>query len=412
MLTKAEDADARRDALRALSSFVRVRLVSLERSLPRPLSPLSLYAFMRARAGATMPLCRLRGDTVPNPARAIARLLRVLTATALFTAGTVLAQAPEPVTTFAGAPPSGRYAFASWTPKTLAELAQGSRSGAAVAVIGHLFLPSGADKVPAVVLVHGSGGVYDALLDFWPKQFNAAGFAVFTLDMFAPRGVQSTAEDQSQVPFAADVADAFAALRMLATHPRIDARRIAIMGFSRGGTAALRTGVEKIIAGQQLPDGLRYAAIVPVYGGGCTGVFRLVVKPGVFAPSPMLFIHGDADDYTPIGPCQDYAGRIGKSGTPVQFVVIEGAHHKFDADDLRRHHVRNAARTKADCPLEVDLDTGFAYDRTTGARLQGAAFTEAQNGCRAFGATVEGSRAARDKAARAAVAFLESTFAR
>ena len=38
MLTKAEGADAIRNAFRALSSFVRVRLVTDERSLPRPFS--------------------------------------------------------------------------------------------------------------------------------------------------------------------------------------------------------------------------------------------------------------------------------------------------------------------------------------------------------------------------------------
>ena len=38
MLTKAEGADAIRDAFRALSSFMRVRLVTDERSLPRPFS--------------------------------------------------------------------------------------------------------------------------------------------------------------------------------------------------------------------------------------------------------------------------------------------------------------------------------------------------------------------------------------
>ena len=150
------------------------------------------------------------------------------------------AQAPEVVTTFASGAASGRYAFASWTPKTLGDLMKGNKGGETVNIVGHLFLPPGSDKVPAVVLVHGSGGIYNAELDFWPKQFNAAGIAVFTLDMFGPRGVQSTAEDQSQVPFAADVADAFAALRLLATHPRIDAKRIAIMGFSRGGIATLR----------------------------------------------------------------------------------------------------------------------------------------------------------------------------
>ena len=100
-----------------------------------------------------------------------------------------------------------------------------------------------------------------------------------------------------------------------------------------------------------------------------------MVKPGVFSKAPMLFIHGDADDYTPIGPCQDYADKIGKAGTPVEFVVIEGAHHKFDADDLKRYYLRGATRTKADCPLEIDIDTLYAYDRTSGARLQGDAYT-------------------------------------
>jgi len=322
------------------------------------------------------------------------------------------AQAPEVLATFASGPPSGSYAFQSFTPKTLAELAQGGKSSDPVNVIGHLFLPPGNEKVPAVVLVHGSGGIYNALLNYWPKQFNAAGIAVFTLDMFGPRGVQSTAEDQSQVPFAADAADAFAALRILATHPRIDPQRIAIMGFSRGGIATLRVGVEKIIAGQKLPDGLRYAALIPTYGGGCAGLFRLVVKPGVFSKAPILFIHGDADDYTPIGPCQDYADRIGKAGTPVQFVVIEGAQHKFDADDTRRHYIKGASRTKADCPIEIDIDTFYAYDRTTGARLPGPAYQEALKGCGALGATVEGNSAARDKSAQAAVEFLKKTFGR
>jgi dienelactone hydrolase len=338
-------------------------------------------------------------------------LLAAVTVAGICAASVAHAQAPEVVTSFASGAPGGRYAFASWTPKTLGELMQGNRAGETVNIVGHLFLPPGSDKVPAVVLVHGSGGIYSAELDYWPKQFNAAGIAVFTLDMFGPRGVQSTAEDQSQVPFTADVADAFAALRLLATHPRIDRQRIAIMGFSRGGIAALRTSVEKIVAAQKLPDGLRYAASIPTYGGGCAGVFRLVVKPGVFSKAPILFIHGDADDYTPIGPCQDYADRIGKAGTPVEFVVIEGAHHKFDADDIKRYYVRGATRTRAECPLEIDIDTLYAYDRTTGARLQGEAYTAALKNCGAVGATVEGSTRARDKAAQAAVGFLKKTFA-
>jgi dienelactone hydrolase len=120
------------------------------------------------------------------------------------------------------------------------------------------------------------------------------------------------------------VADAFAALRLLAFHLRIDAQRIAIMGFSRGGAASWRTAVERIIAVQQLPGGLRFAAHIQLYSAGCSGILRLIIKPGVFSKAPELWIHGDADDYTPIGACQDYSKRISEAGTPVEFVSLHG----------------------------------------------------------------------------------------
>lgn len=317
---------------------------------------------------------------------------------------------PVALSSFAEAPGNGVYAFPSWTPKSLGELMRGDKGAEGVNIVGHLFLPPGNDKVPAVVMVHGSGGVYPAELDYWPRQLNAAGIAVFVLDMFGPRGVRSTAEDQSQVPFAADVADSFAALKLLATHPRIDAGRIAAMGFSRGGTAVLRSAVEPVIAAQKLPAGLQYAAIVPTYSGGCSGIFRLVVRPGVFSKAPMLFVHGSADDYAPMAPCQDYAEKIRAAGTPVEFAVIEGAQHKFDDDDPRRRFLARVTRTRADCPIEVDLDGFRAFDRRTGARLEGPAYKSALATCRDTGATVQSDAKARDQAAAAVIAFLKKTF--
>jgi dienelactone hydrolase len=251
------------------------------------------------------------------------------------------------------------------------------------------------------------------MLGYWPEQFNAAGFAVLSVDSFGPRGVKSTAEDQSQVPFAADVADAFAALKLLASHPRIDAGRIAIMGFSRGGITTWRTGVERLIAAQSLAGGLRFAAHIPVYSGGCVGEFRLIVKPGVFTKAPMLWIHGDNDDYAVMAPCQDYADRIGKAGTPVEFVVIPGARHKFDDDDTKRHNVRGAQKTLEGCPVEIDIATFAAYDRFTGERLQGDNYQAVlKKSCRGLGATVEGNRSHREKAAQAALAFLRKVLPR
>jgi dienelactone hydrolase len=319
-------------------------------------------------------------------------------------------QAQEMVADFKAGPPTGVYAFTSSTPKTLPDLVKPGARGEAVNIVGHLFLPQVSGKVPVVLLMHGSGGIYDAMLGYWPKLLNAQGISVFSLDRFGPRGVKSTAEDQSQVPFAADVADAFAALRLLASHPSIDAQRIAIMGFSRGGVASWRTAVERIIAAQQLPEGLRFAAHIQVYSAGCSGVLRLIVKPGVFSKAPELWIHGDADDYTPIGACRDYSKRIGEAGTPVEFVSLPGAYHKFDGDDQRRITVRGAQRTVDSCPLEMDIDTLATYDHNTGLRLSGDAYQKAVKSCSALGATVQGNSAARDKAGQATVAFLRKVF--
>lgn len=336
------------------------------------------------------------------------RLILLLAASC--TAFVSAATAQDKIADFSAGPGNGIYAFASKTPKTLGDLLKGQ--GESVDIEGHLFLPSGSEKVPAIVLMHGSGGLYYAMQDFWPKQFNAAGIAVLAVDSFKPRGVKSTAEDQTLVPFAADLADAFAALKLLASHPRIEPGKIAIMGFSRGGATAWRTGLERIIAAQRLPNGLRFAAHVPTYAGGCVGTLRVAAKAGVFSKAPMLWVHGDADDYTPIGPCKEYSELIGKTGTPVEFFTIAGARHKFDEDDQKYYKLREVQTAKEDCPLELDM-ASFAYvDRFTGEKLPAEALPGVFKKCVDRGASIEGSRSARDKAAQAVIAFLRKTFSR
>ncbi len=320
------------------------------------------------------------------------------------------ASAQKAVTSFDAASASGAYKFATTTSKTLGELAKGV-PGQPAEIVGHLFLPKGDEKVPAVILVHGSGGIYSAMTDYWPKQFNAAGIAVFSLDTFGPRGVKSTAEDQTLVPFAADINDAFSALKVLASHPRIDAKRIAVMGFSRGGTTAWRTAVQRVNGWMKLPDGLRFAAHIPVYAGGCNGLLRFAPKAGVFGKAPMLWIHGDADDYTPIGPCREYSAEIGKLGTPVEFVALKGAHHKFDSDDTRLLKNANLVTTIPNCPYEFDVESFAIMDRSSGQRIAADQIQAVTAKCRGRGASVQGNKAARDAASKAAVTFLRKVFA-
>lgn len=347
----------------------------------------------------------------------LSRALALATA-ALLTLAPASGRAQALMSDFKAGPANGSYALPSWTPRSLPELIRGRPADAeTVNLVTHLFLPDAAKvpgdtRVPAVLLVHGSGGIYSAMLDFWPKLLNGAGYAVLSLDMFGPRGVRSTAEDQSQVPLSSDLADTYVALKALATHPRIDAQRIAVMGFSRGGLATWRSALKRVAASQQLPAGVQFAAHIPVYSGGCVGNVRVVVKPGVFSPAPMLWIHGDADDYAAMPPCQAFAQEIAAAGTPTEFVVLPGARHKFDADDQRRITVRGAQRTVAECPLGMDIDSYALVDRRSGARLQGEALASTQKACQAVGATVEGNRAAREQAGQAVLTFLRRVFER
>ena len=68
-------------------------------------------------------------------------------------------------------------------------------------IAGELRLPfplRPGQKVPAVVLVHGSGGI-GASTDLWARELNAAGVGAFILDSFAGQGITSTVQDQTQL---------------------------------------------------------------------------------------------------------------------------------------------------------------------------------------------------------------------
>jgi dipeptidyl aminopeptidase/acylaminoacyl peptidase len=109
----------------------------------------------------------------------------------------------------------------------------GDKDGKPTTIGGVLRIPRpGADKWPAVILVHGSSGV-SSNVDYWQQQLNGIGVATFVLDVFTGRGIENVNADQGKLGRLTAIIDVYRALAILAAHPRIDPNRIAVMGFSR-----------------------------------------------------------------------------------------------------------------------------------------------------------------------------------
>lgn len=219
----------------------------------------------------------------------------------------------------------GRVDYPSASPFEIHHILRKLEDAARQPMYGVLILPeNAADTVPCVVACHGSLGWRGHHHEHMVRWLES-GIAVFRVHSFDARNVTSIVADQMQVTHAMLLCDAFRALTMLGTHPRLDAARIGIAGWSLGGTVALYSAWEPI-AEALAPGGERFAAHLPVYPAA-----HLRPEEPRWTGAPIRVLHGAADDYTPISFVDDLAGQLGEIGIPVEVIAYPGGHHSFDA---------------------------------------------------------------------------------
>lgn len=195
------------------------------------------------------------------------------------------------------------------------------------------FKPEGRGPFPAVVLMHGCGGMYTtagyitASYRFWAELLALDGYVALLVDSFNPRGYRTICELQKRpiLESRERVEDAYAAARWLGQQPYIGASRIGLLGWSNGATGTLYS----MRPGSKREPG--FGAAVAFYPG-CRTLSRMKTPYQTYAP--LLILSGEADDWTPPEPCRAIAAIAKSEGASVAIVTYPGAHHSFDRINL------------------------------------------------------------------------------
>jgi dienelactone hydrolase len=201
----------------------------------------------------------------------------------------------------------------------------GDANGKPVTVAGELRVAQGEGRLPVVVMMHGSGGI-GANIEPWVRHFNAMGISTFVIDGFSGRGLTNVNTDQSQLGRLNFILDIYHSLDILGHHPRVDPDRIVVMGFSRGGQAALYASLTRF---NRLwnKSGVQFAAYMPFYPDCAT----TYLTDTDVAARPIRIFQGTADDFDPIGLCKAYVARLNEARRDVVLTEYQESQHGFDA---------------------------------------------------------------------------------
>ena len=237
---------------------------------------------------------------------------------------------------------------------------------------GALYVPVGAGVHPGLIISHGiPAGVQDPRDRGYPalaERFCAGGFltAIFNF-----RGCGLSGGDFEIRGWTRDLA---AVTDYMAGRPELDARSLALMGFSGGAAASVYQGardkrVTAVVscscpavfehfrdeaASLEFLERARQIGIIRKAGypaslrdwmAGFEEVAPVLWVAGI-APRPLLLLHGSQDDLIPV----EQAWELHRAaGEPKEIRIIEGAGHKLRTEEQAMGIALEWLRARAGC---------------------------------------------------------------
>jgi len=206
-------------------------------------------------------------------------------------------------------------------------LAGNASDGTAISLTAVLVRrPEAEGPRPVVVLLHGTDGPMSNAVSAWRLALSTLGYSVIRLDSYTGRGLTQASTDQSSVSQFAQIYDAYRLVEALANNPHVDPRRVVLMGFSRGATAALYASLARFNE-MYGPQAGAIVGHIPFYAG-CN--FELKDDQRTNG-APIHAFHGGADDWTSAQTCRAYIDSLASNGADASITIYPEAYHAFDS---------------------------------------------------------------------------------
>lgn len=231
-------------------------------------------------------------------------------------------------------------------------------------VAAQLYLPMGAvadRSTPALVLLHGSGGLQSERGERYGRELATMGVAVLVVETYDSRRDlgRSYIDRVLNITETMFVADAYAGLAYLAGRGEIDPGHVVLAGFSYGGMAATYAMYAQLadLLAPRYPDGRRvhFAGHVAFYAP-CIARFRNSRTTG----APLLMLYGQEDELILPARCEEVADDLRAGGSQVSIVSYPGAVHQWDGAMPRGY----IGRHLGDCSFTVSRGGTISDDRT------------------------------------------------
>jgi dienelactone hydrolase len=205
---------------------------------------------------------------------------------------------------------------------------------------GYLSRPTGEGQHPAVIFLHGCGGLLmNAVIEpgesDWAGELTRRGYVVLMVDSFAPRGRSQMCEPRTSDPqlYRNRARDAYGALLFLQAQPFVRPDRVGLMGWSQGGGDLLfAVGTQSFSRPAQLPRG-DFRAAVAFYPTSCDERRQ---QPSWSTAIPLMVLVGADDVGVPAAACKALLDGAVTRGAKVEMQIYPGAYHHFDWPNLPR----------------------------------------------------------------------------